>query len=41
MDRNNWIGIGLMALLFLGYSWYIQPSEEELAAAEAEYNAGN
>lgn len=35
MDRNNWIGIGLMALLFLGYSWYIQPSEEELAAAEA------
>jgi len=35
MDRNNWIGIGLMALLFLGYAWYIQPSEEELAAAEA------
>lgn len=35
MDRNNWIGIGLMALLFLGYSWYIQPSEEEVAAAKA------
>jgi YidC/Oxa1 family membrane protein insertase len=35
MDRNNWIGIGLMALLFLGYAWYIQPSEEEIAAAEA------
>ena len=35
MDRNNWIGIGLMALLFLGYSWYIQPSEEELASAKA------
>ncbi len=36
MDRNTITGLVLMMALLLGYQWYIAPSEEELAAWEAE-----
>ncbi len=36
MDKNNIIGIFLIGLLLIGYTWYTQPSEEELRARKAE-----
>lgn len=33
MDRNQLIGLALMAALWFGYWWYVSPSEEEQAAA--------
>ncbi|MEY3011206.1 MAG: hypothetical protein RLZZ314_1848, partial [Bacteroidota bacterium] len=39
MDRNTITGLVLMMALLLGYQWYIAPTEEELAAWEAEQAA--
>ena len=36
MNRDTIIGIVLMGLLLIGYSWYIQPSEEQIAAQRKE-----
>jgi YidC/Oxa1 family membrane protein insertase len=36
MDRNTLTGLVLMMLLLLGYQWYMAPSEEEIAAWEAQ-----
>lgn len=36
MDRNNIIGIVLIALVFIGYSWWAQPSAEQLAQKAKE-----
>ncbi len=36
MDRNTITGLVLMMALLLGYQWYIAPTEEEIAAWEAE-----
>jgi len=36
MDRNNIIGIGLMAVLYIGYILYATPSAEERAAMQEE-----
>ena len=36
MDRNTFTGLALMFALFLGYQWYIAPTEEEIAAWEAQ-----
>ena len=32
MNKNTIIGFVLMAAVLFGYSWYVQPSEEEIAA---------
>jgi YidC/Oxa1 family membrane protein insertase len=40
MDRNNIIGIILMVVLYVGYIWYTQPTEEQrIAAIEEQENA--
>ena len=36
MDRNTFTGLALMFALLLGYQWYIAPTEEEIAAWEAQ-----
>ena len=36
MDRNTFTGLALMFALLLGYQWYIAPTEEEVAAWEAQ-----
>lgn len=30
MDKNTWIGWGLIALIFIGFSWWNKPSQEEM-----------
>ena len=35
MDKNTLVGLGLMALIWVGYFLYISPSDEELAVQEA------
>lgn len=32
MDKNTWIGFGLIALIFIGFSYFNRPSEKELEA---------
>jgi len=39
MDRNTITGLVLMMALLLGYQWYIAPTDEEIAAWEAEQAA--
>lgn len=36
MDKNTIIGLCLMFLVIMGFTWLNQPSEEELAAAKAQ-----
>ncbi|MEI6696002.1 MAG: membrane protein insertase YidC [Bacteroidota bacterium] len=36
MDRNTILGLLLIFLLFIGYSWWSAPSKEELAAKKAQ-----
>lgn len=36
MDKNTVIGLLLIALLLIGYSWYTQPSQEELAQQQKQ-----
>lgn len=31
MDKNTWIGFGLIAAILIGFSWFNRPSKEELA----------
>ncbi|MBQ0034232.1 MAG: membrane protein insertase YidC [Bacteroidales bacterium] len=31
MDKNSWIGLGLIAAILIGFSWFNRPSKEELA----------
>ena len=31
MDKNTIIGFVLIAALLIGFSWYTQPSEEDIA----------
>lgn len=31
MDKNTWIGWGLIALIFIGFGWWNKPSQEEMA----------
>ena len=33
MDKNTITGFVLIALIFIGFGWYNQPSEEQLAEA--------
>ncbi len=40
MDRNQLIGLALMAALWFGYWWYVSPSEEEQAAAIEQSETG-
>ena len=37
MDKNTIIGFLLIGLLLFGFSWYNQPSEEELARQREAY----
>lgn len=37
MDKNTVIGFGLILAILVGYSWYTQPTEEEIKAQQA-YN---
>ena len=39
MDRNTITGLLLMMALLFGYQWYIAPSEEDIAAWEAQQEA--
>jgi YidC/Oxa1 family membrane protein insertase len=39
MDRNTLTGLLLMMALLFGYQWYIAPSDEEIAAWEAQQEA--
>ena len=39
MDRNTLTGLLLMMALLFGYQWYISPSDEEIAAWEAQQEA--
>ena len=39
MDRNTLTGLFLMMALVFGYQWYISPTEEEIAAWEAQQAA--
>ena len=39
MDRNTLTGLFLMMALAFGYQWYISPTEEEIAAWEAQQAA--
>ena len=36
MDRNTILGLLLIFLLFIGYSWWSAPSKEELAAKRTQ-----
>ena len=36
MDRNNVIGLLLIALVLIGFSWWSQPSSEEKRQAEIQ-----
>ena len=36
MDKNTIIGLCLMFLVIMGFTWLNQPSDEELAAAKAQ-----
>ena len=36
MDRNTIIGLCLMFLVIMGFTWLNQPSDEQLAAAKAQ-----
>ncbi len=39
MDRNTLTGLLLMMALLFGYQWYISPTDEEIAAWEAQQEA--
>ena len=39
MDRNTITGLLLMMALLFGYQYYITPSDEEIAAWEAQQEA--
>ena len=41
MDKNNIIGFILIALVFIGFSWYNQPSQEEIIAAQKQDSIAN
>ena len=34
MDKNTWIGFGLIAAIIIGFSFFNRPSKEELAARQ-------
>ena len=34
MDKNTWIGFGLIAVIIIGFSFFNRPSKEELAARQ-------
>ena len=36
MDKNTITGIVLIALLFIGFTWWSQPSEEEIKAQQEQ-----
>ena len=37
MDKNTWIGFGLIAAVIIGFSFLNRPSQEELAERKAAY----
>ena len=39
MDRNTVIGLVIIALILVGYSYFMQPSEEELQAMKARQDS--
>lgn len=41
MNKNTTIGLLLMALLLVGYTWYVQPSEEQIAMQRQEDSIAN
>ena len=41
MNKNTIIGFVLMAAVLFGYSWYVQPSEEEIAAQRKQDSIEN
>ena len=41
MNKNTTIGFILIALLLVGYSWYVQPSEEQLAEMQRQDSIAN
>ena len=41
MNKNTIIGFILMAAVLFGYSWYVQPSEEEIAAQRKQDSIEN
>ena len=41
MNKNTTIGLLLMALLLIGYTWYVQPSEEQIAMQRQEDSIAN
>lgn len=41
MDKNNIIGFILIALVFIGFGWYNQPSQEEIIAAQKQDSIAN
>lgn len=41
MDKNNLIGFVLIALVFIGFGWYNQPSEAELVAMQKQDSIAN
>ena len=41
MDKNNIIGFVLIALVLIGFTWYQQPSDEELRAAYVQDSLNN
>ena len=36
MDKNTITGIVLIALLFIGFTWWSQPSDEEIKAQQEQ-----
>lgn len=36
MDKNSAIGLTLIMLIFIGFTWYNQPTEQEIAEAERQ-----
>ena len=36
MDKNTWIGFGLIAVVIIGFSFFNRPSEEELAERQRQ-----
>lgn len=41
MDKNNIIGFILIVLVFIGFGWYNQPSQEEIIAAQKQDSIAN
>ena len=41
MDKNTITGFVLIAILLIGFSWYSQPSEEELAQQRLQDSIAN